>query len=270
MRVVTSPPNSQGYLLLALLGACERLGGLPDLDDAALVPAVRPGGGVPDRGARRPAARAARQAQLLAPDRLLDGGSDDRRATRRRPRGDTVAVTAVSADGTAVSLIQSLFHSFGSQVLEPGTGVILHNRGSMFSADPASPNHPAPGKRPAHTLMPVVVEHADGRISAHGAMGGRAQPQIHLQLLRQHPRRRDTATGGGGAAARRARRRRARRSRAVGVTRRRRDGALPRLSDEVGHAMICTLSPDGSLAAGVDPRSDGAVTPGGSVSGGRT
>ena len=95
-----------------------------------------------------------------------------------------MAVTAVSSDGTAVSLIQSLFHSFGSQLLEPGTGVILHNRGSMFSADPASPNHPAPGKRPAHTLMPVIVEHADGRISAHGAMGGRAQPQIHLQLLR--------------------------------------------------------------------------------------
>ena len=32
--------------------------------------------------------------------------------------------------------------------------------------------------------MPVIVEHADGRVSAHGAMGGRAQPQIHLQLLR--------------------------------------------------------------------------------------
>jgi gamma-glutamyltranspeptidase len=32
--------------------------------------------------------------------------------------------------------------------------------------------------------MPVIVEHADGRVSAQGAMGGRAQPQIHLQLLR--------------------------------------------------------------------------------------
>jgi oxamate amidohydrolase len=37
MRVATSPPNSQGYLLLALLGACERLGGLAGLDDAAMV-----------------------------------------------------------------------------------------------------------------------------------------------------------------------------------------------------------------------------------------
>ena len=159
-----------------------------------------------------------------------------------------------------MSLIQSLFHSFGSQLLEPGTGVILHNRGSMFSADPASPNHPAPGKRPAHTLMPVIVEHADGRVSAQGAMGGRAQPQIHLQLLRH------TLTGQTP-------------QQAVSAPRLVvRDGAilvepglaepglgtdgvetvlLPPLSDEVGHAMICTLSADGSLAVGVDPRSDG-------------
>ena len=184
VRVFTSPPNSQGYLLLALLGACERLGGLPDLDVAALVPLF----------ARAEECRVAELAdpryltlgkhELLEPDRLLAGTA---RTAARLPAatGDTVAVTAVSSDGTAVSLIQSLFHSFGSQLLEPGTGVILHNRGSMFSADPASPNHPAPGKRPAHTLMPVVVEHADGRVSAQGAMGGRAQPQIHLQLLRR-------------------------------------------------------------------------------------
>jgi hypothetical protein len=32
---------------------------------------------------------------------------------------------------------------------------------------------------------------------------------------------------------------------------------LPELSDSVGHVMVCTVSPDGSLTAGVDPRSDG-------------
>ncbi len=73
MRVATSPPNSQGYLLLALLGACERLGGLADLDDAAMVSLF----------ARAEACRSAEladprhvrldQAQLLAPDRLLEG-----------------------------------------------------------------------------------------------------------------------------------------------------------------------------------------------------
>ncbi len=259
MRVSTSPPNSQGYLLLALLGACERLGPLPDLDVAALVPLF----------ARAEECRVAELAdarhltlgklELLEPGRLLAGTA--RTATRfPAASGDTVAVTAVSSDGTAVSLIQSLFHSFGSQLLEPGTGVILHNRGSMFAADPESPNHPAPGKRPAHTLMPVIVEHADGRISAYGAMGGRAQPQIHLQLLRH--------TLAGAAP-----------QQAVSAPRLVvRDGAvlaepglaepglgtdgvetvsLPRLSDKVGHAMMCTLSPDGSLAVGVDPRSDG-------------
>jgi gamma-glutamyltranspeptidase/glutathione hydrolase len=142
-------------------------------------------------------------------------------------------------------LIQSLFHSFGSQVLEPGTGMILHNRGWMFSADPASPNYPAAGKRPAHTLMPVVVEHADGRVSAHGAMGGRAQPQIHVQLLR-HVLAGMSPTEAVAA------------PRLVV-----RDGEVHAepgpegRSDEVGHAMICTRWPDGALAAGIDPRSDG-------------
>ncbi len=57
------------------------------------------------------------------------------------------------------------------------------SRGACFSADPESPNAPAPGKRPLHTLMPLVVERA-GRVRwVAGTMGGHAQPQIHAQLL---------------------------------------------------------------------------------------
>jgi gamma-glutamyltranspeptidase len=100
-----------------------------------------------------------------------------------RPGGDTVAIVATDEEGWAVSLIQSLFHSFGAGILEPATGIIPHNRGALFSLDDESPNLLAPGKRPAHTLMPVVVL-AGGRPAAvTGAMGGRVQPQIHAQVL---------------------------------------------------------------------------------------
>ncbi|MCZ9340763.1 gamma-glutamyltransferase family protein, partial [Streptomyces sp. TRM76130] len=67
-----------------------------------------------------------------------------------RPAGDTVAVTAVDDEGTAVTLIQSVFQSFGSGIADPATGVVLHNRGSAFSLDPAHPGALRPGARPPH------------------------------------------------------------------------------------------------------------------------
>ena len=249
VRVSTSPPNSQGYLLLTLLAACERLGRLGASTSRARCGSSRVRSSAATAELADPRYVRRGREELLDPGRLFE--ARPRRRAARRATGDTVAVTAVAADGTAVSLIQSLFHSFGSQVLEPETGVVLHNRGSMFSADPASPNHPAPGKRPAHTLMPVLVEHADGRVSAHGAMGGRAQPQIHLQVLRNVLAGMSPAGGRGGAAARRPRRRRPadpdRRPSASS------DRPCLAAASEVGHAMVCTLWPDGSLAAGHRP-----------------
>ena len=104
-------------------------------------------------------------------------------AASRKGTGDTIAVVAADAAGNAVVIIQSVFYEFGSGILDPTTGVILHNRGAYFSLDPASPNVIAGGKRPGHTLMPVLVRR-DGRIvGVHGTMGGSAQAQIHAQLL---------------------------------------------------------------------------------------
>jgi len=97
--------------------------------------------------------------------------------------GDTIAVVAADATGLSVSLIQSIFSGFGSGVLEPETGILLHNRGACFSSDPASPNALGPGKRPLHTLMPLIGT-TDGRPTwVAGTMGGRAQAQIHAQML---------------------------------------------------------------------------------------
>ena len=68
-------------------------------------------------------------------------------------------------------------------ILDPATGVVLHNRGAGFTLTPGSPGELTPGRRPPHTLMPVLVRDASGRfVGAHGTMGGRAQPQIHTHL----------------------------------------------------------------------------------------
>lgn len=99
--------------------------------------------------------------------------------------GDTVAIVTADSAGRWVSLIQSAFHAFGSGIVDPTTGVLLHNRGASFVLAPGAANTFTPGCRPPHTLMPVLVKE-DGRlVGAHGTMGGRAQPQIHAHLALQ-------------------------------------------------------------------------------------
>jgi gamma-glutamyltranspeptidase len=46
---------------------------------------------------------------------------------------------------------------FGSGLTVPGYGFILHDRGALFSLDPASPNLIAPHKRPFNTLSAGFV-----------------------------------------------------------------------------------------------------------------
>ena len=69
-------------------------------------------------------------------------------------RGDTVGVSAADGDGYAVSLIQSVYHAFGSGLIDPDTGILFHIRGTNCPLAGDSPNVFGPRKRPAHTLMP--------------------------------------------------------------------------------------------------------------------
>ena len=97
--------------------------------------------------------------------------------------GDTIAIVAADDSGLAVSLIQSLFAGFGARVLEPETGILLHSRGAAFSLEPGHPNELAPGKRPAHTLLPLVVERDGALEGVLGTMGGQAHAQFMAQVL---------------------------------------------------------------------------------------
>ncbi len=97
--------------------------------------------------------------------------------------GDTVCLSVVDGRGLAVSLIQSLFESFGSAVVPPATGIALQNRGSLFVLDPRHPNRLGPGKRPLHTLIPAMVLRDGLPLLSFGVMGGDLQPQGHVQVL---------------------------------------------------------------------------------------
>ena len=190
--VLVHPPNSQGFVLLEMLSLIERLQIDPD-----------PLG--PDAGVLAKIFRAAARdrdlhladpdAMRIHPSTLLDDGhlaalDDEVRGVvdvtsppHPIPHGDTIALVTADGEGRAVSLIQSLFYGFGSGILEPDTGIVAQNRGACFTVDPGHANVLAPGKRPAHTLMPVLVQR-DGRTAVTaGSMGGYGQPQINAMNL---------------------------------------------------------------------------------------
>ncbi len=105
--------------------------------------------------------------------------------TKPLPEGaDTTYFLVADADGNAVSWIQSVFHSFGASFAVPGTGIVLNNRLTGFSLDPASVNFIAPGKRPAHTLNAWIATNPDGSLKyVGGTPGGNIQVQSNLQLV---------------------------------------------------------------------------------------
>lgn len=96
--------------------------------------------------------------------------------------GDTTYLSVVDRDGNMVSLIQSNYSGFGSGIVPAGAGFVLHNRGGLFSLDPASPNALAGRKRPLHTIIPAFAQKGDVRI-AFGIMGGWNQSQAHAQFV---------------------------------------------------------------------------------------
>ena len=107
--------------------------------------------------------------------------------------GDTIYLSVIDRDGNIVSLIQSLYSSFGSGVVAPGTGVMLHNRGALFTIEAGHPNQIAPRKRPLHTIIPAFMQKDDVRRGAgdpadqvrigFGIMGGFNQAQAHAQFV---------------------------------------------------------------------------------------
>jgi gamma-glutamyltranspeptidase/glutathione hydrolase len=215
----TVPPPSQGYLTLASSWIAEQVDLGDDPTDPRwahlVVEASRAA------GHDRPAvlydgadgmALLSEERLRTAADRILaeqaappDVGPDPTGASRagvpRLGDGDTTHLCAIDADGLGISLTQSNALDFGSHLVAGSTGIFLHNRGVGFSLEADHPAELAPGTRPPHTLSPMLATTAGGALShLVGAMGGDAQPQIHLQVLaRMLPGGQDPATAIAGA-----------------------------------------------------------------------
>ncbi len=196
----TVPPPAQGYLTLAGASVAEMLGLGEDPDDPLwahlLVETWRTVGhdrpdmlfdganGTALLAPERLAAAAARVAEAhAAPPDVAPGRGTVGPAVARMGDGDTTHLCAIDADGLGISLTQSNALDFGSHLIEPATGVFLHNRGVGFSLVEGHPAEVGPGRRPPHTLSPMLATAGGALTHLVGAMGGDAQPQIISQLL---------------------------------------------------------------------------------------
>jgi gamma-glutamyltranspeptidase/glutathione hydrolase len=185
----TIPPNSQGYLTLggAMLAGQIELPANPDDDVWAhlLIECATAA------GRDRPSVLhdGADGATLLeAISRRVGEIDPSHTGSGWAPGvdGDTTYLCTAgrSPDGAemAVSLIQSNANGLGSHLVEPSTGINLHNRGIGFSLESGHPAELAPGRRPPHTLSPALATDQGALAAVFGTMGGDAQPQILLQI----------------------------------------------------------------------------------------
>jgi gamma-glutamyltranspeptidase len=255
VRWSVAPPPSQGATLLGTLRALAA--GEPSLRTARALAAARDALlGDPRHGP-------------VDVDGLLAGAVPATGSGPARGAGDTVAVATADGEGRVVALIQSVYQTFGAGILEPETGIVLHNRGSAFSLAPGHPGELAGGARPPHTLCPAIVETGAGAIVAAGCQGGRAQPQVLAQIAaaaatdgsdldaalarprwvvgaRDIGRERETVLAEPGAAAP------GDEAAAAGIPVERLAGP----ADVAGHVQVARLAADG-LSAASDPRADG-------------
>ena len=197
----TVPPPSQGYLTLASSWIAEHLdiGTDPSgplwarivVEASRLAGQDRPAvlfddadGAVLIGGQRLSDTAARADPHRLRPreGRASPGGTGS--TNRYIGDGDTTHLCAIDANGMGVSLTQSNALDFGSHLVAGSTGIFLHNRGVGFSLVEGHPAELGPGRRPPHTLSPMLATTPDGSLThLLGAMGGDTQPQVLMQLL---------------------------------------------------------------------------------------
>jgi gamma-glutamyltranspeptidase/glutathione hydrolase len=194
LEIVELPPSGQGVVALVLLNILE------NFDLAKLAPdgaerlhvaleAARLAFGVRDAHVAEPAFMRVSVPALLdkgfARDlaRRIDLGKRAPLPAAPTPGSDTIYLTVVDRDRMAVSFINSVYSEFGSGIATEKTGILLHNRGACFSADPDHPNAIGPSKRPMHTIIPALGLR-DGRcVLSFGVMGASFQPMGHAHVI---------------------------------------------------------------------------------------
>ncbi len=205
-EVVELPPNTHGAAALLLLRTLERY------DAAALDPLgadrvhlemeiAKLGYAARNEVIADPAHMTMRVEDFLADatvDRLV-AGIDPARATplpatlvgdpedaappHGEPHRDTIYITVVDRDRMAVSLIYSIFSSFGSGIASERFGILFNNRAQGFTLAEGHPNEAAGGKRPMHTIIPGLLRREGRTVMPFGVMGGPYQAAGHMRLV---------------------------------------------------------------------------------------
>ena len=122
---------------------------------------------------------AKRLASLIDPGRAMPAAAAITEAVHR----DTVYITVVDKDRMAVSLIYSIFHSFGSGIASERFGILFHNRGAGFTLADGHPNEAMGGKRPMHTIIPAMLRRDGCVLMPFGVMGGQYQACGHARFI---------------------------------------------------------------------------------------
>ena len=194
IELVELPPNGQGITALVLLNILEHfdLKGLDPLGPERFhlaLEAARIAYAARDTHVADPAAMRVSVAALL--DKAFARGLAKKIDPAKRvplptaptPGSDTVYLTVVDKDRTAVSLINSLYGPFGVGIATEKTGIMLQNRGACFVVDPKHPNTIGPSKRSMHTIIPALGMRGGRCQLAFGVMGGDYQPMGHVHVI---------------------------------------------------------------------------------------
>lgn len=193
--VYECPPNGQGIVALMIMKILTRFAVRPDpldIDNLHIeIEATRLAYAARDAFLADPAMAEVPVDYLLS-DRLADelaARIDLSHAIETLPslaaaeHKDTVYIAVVDKGRNAVSFINSIFHSYGSGLVSPKSGVLFHNRGQSFVLTRGHPNQIAPRKRPMHTIIPGMAADNGKVVMAFGVMGGHYQAMGHAHLL---------------------------------------------------------------------------------------
>lgn len=138
-RIATTPPPSRGGAGIAM--ALKRW----DADPVRFAPVIRkifreldPAIGDPDLGTVNLAA-------------LVEGPKGP------TPGGGTSHFVIVDAEGTVVTMSQTIGHFFGAGVVAQGYGILLNDDISDMERKPGHPNSIGPNKRPVANMAPTIV-----------------------------------------------------------------------------------------------------------------
>lgn len=189
-------PPTQGTISLMILGILDRLAlGKVAADSAdhvhLAVEATKQAFMVRDRCITDPAFMTVDPEYLLS-DKALRAQAESIHRKRAlqwgtpSQRGDTIWMGAIDGAGRAVSMIQSIYHEFGSGIVLKNSGINWQNRGCSFSLDEHALNLLKPRRKPFHTLNPALARLNDGRVIVYGTMGGDGQPQTQSAVFTRY------------------------------------------------------------------------------------